>query len=112
MEILEQIKTVSRLHGEGRTFTEWHPKVLAMLTEEMLTDKEMLSPTRNENIVIIRHLAMYFYHLQKFGCSEIGRMFKRDHSTVIYAVNRIEDILTVPSDKYYSLVKQYVNQWV
>lgn len=56
---------------------------------------EMLSSRRSRSLVIPRQIAMYLCkELTHFSYPEIGRNFGgRDHTTVIYASNKIEDYI-------------------
>jgi chromosomal replication initiator protein len=50
--------------------------------------------TRKKDVVLGRHIAMYMSHkILKVTLEEIGDYFeKRDHSTVIHGVKKIEDL--------------------
>ena len=53
---------------------------------------ELLSPRRLPRLVKARHVAMHLARdLTTASLPEIGRAFNRDHSTVIYAINHIDD---------------------
>lgn len=74
------------------------------------TEKELLSVTRKREIVMQRHTIMYFlYKTQRFSLVSIGKMFNRDHSTIISAIDKVEGYLMY-NDKqflyYYEPIKQ------
>lgn len=58
-----------------------------------ITQADLMSARRTKNIVIPRQTAMYLAKkLTNRSFSEIGRRFKKkDHTTVIHAVNRVEE---------------------
>jgi hypothetical protein len=60
--------------------------------------------TRRREVVIPRQIAMYFiYKNVKVSSPCVGRYFKRDHATVLYAVKVVENIIESRSrdDKVY-----------
>lgn len=59
--------------------------------------KEILSKSRKQGIVMARQLAMYLVHkYTQTTYSQIGRIFgKRDHSTVLYACNQVSRRISV-----------------
>lgn len=60
-----------------------------------MTMRELVSPIRCRALARPRQMAMYLcYHLTARSYPEIGRAFgDRDHTTVIHACRRIEDLL-------------------
>jgi chromosomal replication initiation ATPase DnaA len=74
------------------------------------TEKELLSVTRKREIVMQRHTIMYFlYKTQRFSLVSIGKMFNREHSTTIHAIEKVECFLSY-NDKqflyYYTPLKR------
>lgn len=55
---------------------------------------DLKSKTRSKEITIARHIAMYMaYYMAKATLAEIGNYFgKRDHTSVIHAVNKIKSL--------------------
>lgn len=73
------------------------------MTEEILFGKK-----RQANIVIARHVTMWFLlNKCKMNLSDVGRMFGKDHTTVINARRSIEDQLSV---RYDNDVKMHIRQ--
>ena len=75
------------------------------------TIKELTSYKKNGDISNIRHLIMYILREKyKFTFVEIAQLLHRkDHSTVIYAVNKIGSQLYVKdtvTTNYYNILKQ------
>ncbi len=62
-----------------------------------LKPKEITSRTRKKAVVQARQITMYLIHkYTDVGYSQIGRQyFKCDHSTVIYACNKVKDCMGV-----------------
>lgn len=50
----------------------------------------ILSDVRMKPVAHARQQVMWFLHAEGYGFSAIGRAFGRDHSTVMFAVERIE----------------------
>lgn len=90
-EILERIKTVSDY---------------SLLALKM--------PDRTDDIVEIRSLAMFFIkkYNPKMALKDIGEIFNRDHSSVTYAINRVEKKLdTNRAFKHkFQILHQAINQ--
>jgi hypothetical protein len=55
----------------------------------------IVGPSRKKRIILIRHVGMYLCRtLTSLSCPEIGRRFGgRDHTTVLYAVRKIADLI-------------------
>ena len=61
-----------------------------------VTKEDILSSGRKIEVVNARHCAMYvFYHLHFMGWSEIARIFKMDHSSVMSAVRKFDGYMDV-----------------
>jgi chromosomal replication initiator protein len=57
-----------------------------------LTEEEILSPGRRKELILPRHLSMYLmYKALGISLFQVGKKFNRDHSSVIYAVSKIEE---------------------
>lgn len=56
--------------------------------------KELQSPSRNKQLSFARQIAMYLMKdMTKSALSDIARYFnKKDHSTVIYAIQKVQDL--------------------
>lgn len=57
-----------------------------------LGEEDLYSPSRKKELILARHLAMYLLH-RVLGISffQVGKKFHRDHTSVIYAVSKIEE---------------------
>lgn len=56
--------------------------------------EDLKSPNRLSELVFPRHLAMYLIRRQnKLTCAAIGRIFNRDHTSVLHATTMIENYL-------------------
>jgi len=60
---------------------------------------EIKRKTRLKEIVTARQIYWFYLHSQGYGFSEIGRMFKMNHSTVLLSIRKIENLITV-NDRY------------
>ncbi len=60
---------------------------------------KLSSANRSREMVQPRQVAMYLVrHLTNYSLPEIGKVFERDHSTVLHSINKIEEYLTSTSD--------------
>lgn len=51
---------------------------------------DLRSARRPHYLSLVRHIGMYLCHtLSKYGSSETGRVFDKDHSSVLYGASRI-----------------------
>lgn len=54
--------------------------------------KDLTGTSRKAHKVEARHIAMsILLRHTKLGCVRVGKMFNRDHSTVLYAYDKIKD---------------------
>lgn len=59
-----------------------------------ITKKAILSKSRTWDVVYPRHIAMYLLRKENKNTSVgVGKLFKRDHSTVLYATGHIKDLM-------------------
>jgi len=71
-----------------------------------ISEEDMKGSSRLKDIVFARHLYFYVSHKKcSFTYSYIGNSINRDHSTVMYACNKIKHEL-----KYYSKVVETINK--
>lgn len=57
---------------------------------------QKLADTRERENSLIRCFVAYKLHNSGYSYSEIGKMMKRDHSTITHLANRMRDMLSVP----------------
>lgn len=58
--------------------------------------KDLIRPTRQPHIAFPRQVAMFLqYRLTGMGSVEIGRFWKKDHSTVLHGVGTVEGQMSV-----------------
>lgn len=82
---------------------ETYPKVLQaaeQATSWMLTD------SRERENTLIRSFVAYKLHKDGYSYAEIGKIMKRDHSTITHLANRMRDMLSLPN-AYKWEVQQY-----
>jgi chromosomal replication initiator protein len=85
----------------GATINEIQDAVCAVLH---LSRDELLSTRRTPRITRARHLAMYLTReMTELPLARIARAFRRDHSTVIHAIRRIEASLDPGSPLHHEL---------
>jgi hypothetical protein len=82
---------------------ERYPGVLAC-AERVCGNK--LTDSRERENILIRSFAAYKLHEEGYSYSEIGKMMKRDHSTITNLVHRVRDMLSLPN-AYKWEVQQY-----
>ena len=66
----------------------------------------MLTDSRERENTLIRQFVAYKMHGDGYSYSEIGKMMKRDHSTITNLVHRMRDMLSLPN-AYKWEVQQY-----
>lgn len=66
----------------------------------------MLTDSRERENTLIRQFIAYKMHGDGYSYSEIGKMMKRDHSTITNLVHRMRDMLSLPN-AYKWEVQQY-----
>ena len=89
-EVLRQLRGQN---GVPPPIEERYPGVLACA--EIVWGNKLTDSRERENI-LIRSFAAYKLHEEGYSYSEIGKMLKRDHSTVTNLVHRVRDMLSVP----------------
>ncbi len=75
---------------------------------------KIIGRDRHTEIAVIRHCLIHIVKKKtNLNMSEIGRIFKRDHSSILYAINNIDDSLSLISKynldlgNYHNAVKKY-----
>lgn len=79
-------------NGVPPPIEERYPGVLACA--ELVIGNKLTDSRERENI-LIRSFVAYKLHEDGYSYSEIGKMMKRDHSTITNLVHRIRDMLSV-----------------
>jgi chromosomal replication initiator protein len=87
----EQLKLDDSEQGKSLTI-ESIAKTVSQYCKVTIPD--IRSKTRSKDITVARHLAMYLaYYIGKSTLSDIGNYFgKRDHTSVIHAVNKMKSL--------------------
>ena len=99
-------EVLSQLRGQNGVpppIEERYPLVLRaaeQATSWLLTD------SRERENTLIRQFVAYKMHGDGYSYSEIGKMMKRDHSTITNLVHRMRDMLSLPN-AYKWEVQQY-----
>lgn len=57
----------------------------------------MLTDSRERENTLIRSFVAYKLREEGYSYADIGKMMKRDHSTITHLANRMRDMLSVPS---------------
>jgi chromosomal replication initiator protein len=71
-----------------------------------VTDKELLGPSRLRTVLIARQVTMFLIReLLGFSLPRIATAFGRDHTTVLHACHKVEELLTA-DERIASLVRQ------
>ncbi len=85
--------------------------VIAVVAEHFqVNTDEIMSPKRNSRVVIPRHIAMYI--IRKYNDitqTEIGRIFGRNHASIIHAIDNVEAELLTNHDfkaNYDTIIKK------
>lgn len=67
---------------------------------------QALDESRDKDNTLIRCFVAYRLHKDGYSYSEIGKMMKRDHSTITHLSHRMRDMLSIPY-AYKSEVAKY-----
>jgi hypothetical protein len=75
----------------------------------------LLEHKRAADIVMVRHITFYF--LRKYceiHLTKIGKMFNRDHTTVIHGVRKVKTLLEIKDAEYtyhVKKIKKLIKSW-
>jgi chromosomal replication initiator protein len=98
-----------RLFRQNSNSTTPEDIIIAVCAVTDITRDQIVSPSRKREIVEARHIAigLILQSFRNIGLKEVGRMFNRDHSTVIYARETYRDLMETDRDfrKKVALVK-------
>jgi chromosomal replication initiation ATPase DnaA len=83
-KIVKVEKIVHRKLKPKVVIEKWAESYLA---ENGLTYKQMLDRSRKQEIVDLRYDFIKAAYFNGYNCTSIARFLKRDHSTIIYAIN-------------------------
>ena len=89
-EVLRQLRGQN---GVPPPIEERYPGVLACA--EIVCGNKLTDSRERENI-LVRSFVAYKLHEEGYSYSEIGKMLKRDHSTITNLVHRVRDMLSIP----------------
>ena len=99
----EILRRLREQNGVPPPVEERYPSVLKaaeQATSWMLTD------SRERENTLIRSFVAYKLREEGYSYSDIGKMMKRDHSTITHLANRMRDMLSLPN-AYKWEVQQY-----
>ena len=57
----------------------------------------MLTDSRERENTLIRCIVAYKLREEGYSYADIGKMMKRDHSTITHLANRMRDMLSLPN---------------
>lgn len=88
-----------------------HDQILNQVTAEFgVSINDLTGRLRDREFVVPRQIAMFLIKEHtKMSLVEIGKMFNRDHSTVIYSIRTVRDLLEtnkVFREKYEQIPRQ------
>ena len=72
---------------------------------------QLNSLSRIPEYVIARQLAMSLLYMDGYTTTEIGRFFGKDHSTVVYAKQRILNLIEIKDFMYYPKIKDTIEHF-
>ena len=75
-------------------------RVLAVVAEEFgITPQMILAPNREAKVVIARHVAAALLRrLSMMSLKQIGRHMRRDHTSILHGIRRVEALAAVDPD--------------
>jgi chromosomal replication initiator protein len=84
-------ETLKELVPEGEGYTPEAIRDLVCRHYQVSVD-ELVSPSRRKNLILPRNMGMYLCRkMTDLSLQAIGRLFGRNHSTVLHSVNMIEN---------------------
>lgn len=114
MELLTELKYMSYSYKKDprqMTFDELIQQAVNTCCEKFsISETELKSKSRKKHIAVPRMACMYVLRKHGLPYPFIGRIFNRDHSTVIHGCKTITDILSMPFDLWHVQIKNYLNQ--
>jgi len=90
---LESVQSLISIYDAKTKLTE--SKVVAVVADYYnLTSSQLTGRNRNSQIAMARHIAMHLVReLMDLPFARVGKVFGRDHTTVISAVDKVEKLL-------------------
>jgi chromosomal replication initiator protein len=90
---LDSVQSLISVYDAKTKLTE--SKVVAVVADYYnLTSTQLTGRNRNSQIAMARHIAMYLVReLMDLPFARVGKVFGRDHTTVISAVDKVEKLL-------------------
>lgn len=77
------------------------PRIIEVIAKKYgFTARQITVFNRRQQVRWARQVAMYVLHRElKISCIVVGKHFNRDHTTVLAACNRVEDIIKTEPEK-------------
>lgn len=101
---MQDFEAVEKMFAEksDKDIKNWHDIIKNLAERFNLKTEDILSARRNSKLVLCRQIAMYILRRQfGFSYTEIGKIFNgKDHSTIIYAINKIAKLLKNDKDMH------------
>jgi len=110
-KIVTNEKVVLRVIGNGKKLSITNPVEIMNLISKVsgITLEELTGKDRYARLITPRHVAMY---LIRNICNEtlldIGKLFNRDHTTVIASLTHVQDMIDTDNPKCIALI-DYIN---
>ena len=104
--VYRQLRTKDIQHKEVIVNNILPNQILNLITTATgLTLKQLTGKDRHVNIVLARHVAMYVI---RDVCGEtlkqVGQIFNRDHTTVLYSISHVIQMIEVENPAYLKLI--------
>lgn len=79
--------------------------ILVQVAERFgLTPETLRSDRRDARIIAPRHAAIWLCRRANYTLPEIGRVFRRDHTTVLYSVRRVTRLIEERPEEWGALM--------
>ena len=94
---IKDFKTIKKNIEDLKLVMEANKKIVfdnALITvckQYNVDPKLVKSQTRKREIVLPRQIIMYKLHILGIGYADIGKLFGKDHTTVLHAVRKIKE---------------------
>lgn len=104
--IFREINTKKVLSEAGEIFqTDYNDIIRHVIDFTGVKNKDLVSKSRIRDYVAARHVAMHMIRdLCGLNTVQIGKLFRRDHSSVIHAIAKVKSMIEVEDKKYTDII--------
>jgi chromosomal replication initiation ATPase DnaA len=88
-------------------------KTLQSLLEQVaaagdFTAEQIIRKDRAADLTLVRQLFCWIAHREGYSTKRIGKLINRDHTTILYSAQRIDDFLSINDKETLRLLKKTI----